>query len=154
MLSEKDVSTGFAGFVEEVEPRLKRALTARLGRDVGLEATQDALVYGWEHWDRVRAMENPAGYLYRVGCSRARRYRRPKRLFPSPPEARLPWIEPGLSGALERLSERQRTVVMLVHGYGWPVSDVADMLGSSWSTVRRHADRGVAKLQRYLGAGS
>jgi RNA polymerase sigma-70 factor (ECF subfamily) len=59
--------TSYTGFVEDVEPRLKHALSAALGPDRGLEAAAEALSYGWEHWDRIRSMDNPAGYLYRVG---------------------------------------------------------------------------------------
>ena len=44
----------FTEFVSEVEPRLRRALTAAFGSEVGREAAAEALVYGWEHWDRVR----------------------------------------------------------------------------------------------------
>lgn len=154
MVRNTDAERAFASFVEDTEPRLKRALTSRFGRDVGIEVTQDALAYAWEHWNRLQPMENPAGYLYRVGCSRARSYRRPRRLFPDFSEQRDPLFEPGLADALQRLSGRQRTAVMLVHGYGWPLSEVAELLGVSWSTVRRHADRGMEKLQRHLGAGS
>jgi hypothetical protein len=31
------------------------------------------LAYGFEHWGKVGPMANPAGYLYRVGQSEARR---------------------------------------------------------------------------------
>lgn len=154
VLAEGPETAAFTTFVEECEPRLKRALVAMLGAEVGVEATRDALMYGWEHWDRIRTMENPVGYLYRVGRSRARRYRRPRRLFPSSPEPDPPWVEPGLPDALQRLSDRQRTVVMLVHGHGWPMSEVADVLGLSWSTVRRHADRGMDRLRTHMGAMS
>ena len=51
----------FTRFVKETEVRLKYALCAALGSDRGMAATAAALAYGWEHWDRVQAMENPAG---------------------------------------------------------------------------------------------
>jgi predicted RNA polymerase sigma factor len=75
------ISTGtrsetFEAFFREAEPRLRRALIAAAGAEVGREAAAEALAYGWEHWDRVGAMENPAGYLYRVGRSKARRWRK------------------------------------------------------------------------------
>ena len=40
------------------------------GPELGREAAAEALVYGWEQWDRISEMANPAGYLYRVGRSR------------------------------------------------------------------------------------
>ena len=60
---------GFAAFFAVAEPRLRRALVAAYGADRGGDATSEALVYGWQHWDRVREMANPVGYLYRVGQS-------------------------------------------------------------------------------------
>ncbi len=60
-------SSEFVAFVTDVEPRLRRALIATWGPDLGRDATAEALVYAWRHWGRVKALENPAGYLYRVG---------------------------------------------------------------------------------------
>ena len=58
---------GFKEFVEVEGVRLRRALIVALGRELGVEGTSEALSYAWEYWDRVRDMENPVGYLYRVG---------------------------------------------------------------------------------------
>ncbi len=74
----------YTDFVSQAEARLKRALCAALGRDVGLEATSEALAYGWEHWAEVQAMANPIGYLYRVGRSRVRPLWRWRRRNTSP----------------------------------------------------------------------
>ncbi len=65
--------SAFSDFVLATEPGLQRALVAGYGPDAGREATVDALVYAWRHWPRVRELDNPGGYLYRVGRSRARR---------------------------------------------------------------------------------
>jgi RNA polymerase sigma-70 factor (ECF subfamily) len=141
----------FTEFVTETEERLRIALTATHGPDRGREAAAEALAYGWENWDRVRNLENPAGYLYRVGHNRARRMRRPMKSFPFVEVGREPWIEPGLPSALEQLPERQRTVVGLLHGMQWSMSEVAELLGVSKATVQKHADRGLAKLRKKLG---
>ena len=118
-----DPAEEFRVFVEEVQPRLLRALVAARGIEEGKDAVAEALAYAWQHWDRVQAMANPAGYLYRVARSRARR-RRSRLLFPEV-SASMPDVEPGLPGALAQLSERQRTTVLLVHGWNglkrkWP----------------------------------
>lgn len=90
----------FTRFVEEVGPRLTQALIARFGGELGREMTAEALAYGWEHWDRVGGLDNPAGYLYRVGQNRGRRTRRPY-LLPDPPLHKSePVVEPGLPSAL------------------------------------------------------
>ena len=60
----------FTAFVMEFESRLRESLMAACGGEVGRDAAAEALVYGWEHWGRISGMENPAGYLYKVGLSR------------------------------------------------------------------------------------
>ena len=144
------VDEDFVVFVKEVEPRLALALTAAYGPEVGRESTADALAYAWEHWTRVRDLGNPAGYLYRVGQSAARRYHRNNPLFPAVPPAELPHVEPGLPAALNELSASQRTAVMLIHVEGMSEREAARVLDVHRSTVRRHCDRGLAKLRDAL----
>ena len=59
----------FTDFVENTELDLRRALIARYGPERGREATAEAFAYAWEHWNRIKDMKNPSGYLYRVGQS-------------------------------------------------------------------------------------
>ena len=152
MLRSEMTSETFSAFVGNCEARLRHALTARFGLEVGKDAAADALAYGWEHWERVQAMENPTGYLYTVGVDRGRRMSRRRRvLFPSVPAERAPWVEPGLSEAVSALTERQRTVILLLHGYGWTQREVAKMLDISKASVQRHGERAMARLRRDLG---
>ena len=96
----------FEEFYVDAEPRLRRALVAALGPVRGHDAASEALAYAWEHWDRVRSMQFPLGYLFRVGQSRTRE-RNARVVFPSPAGAEMPWIEPGLGDALSSLSEHR-----------------------------------------------
>ena len=122
-----------------------------MGAERGREATAEAMAWGWEHWDELEAMENPVGYLYRVGRSRSRRlFGRPPAMPPVLPD-RLPSIEPALPRALARLSERQRVVVILVHSFDWAQTEVAELLGVSTETVHTHLKRGLRKLRTELG---
>ena len=149
--ARRDVGAGaFESFVVESEPRLKRALVAALGVDRGLEAAAEALAYGWEHWDRLRTMENPTGYLYKVGRSRGGVDWRPIALPPPSADA-PPWIEPGLPAALAGLPEGQRTSVMLVHTFGYSLAEAAEVLGVSKSTVQTHVERALDRLRIELG---
>ena len=141
----------FAVFVATAEPRLRRALFP-VGGAATADAVADALAYGWEHWDRVRAMDNPVGYLYRVGRSRLRPRKVP--VLPQPDPTRLPDVEPGLPDALARLPERQRVAVVLMHGFGWTHQEVADLWEVSVSTVRNHLSRGMDHLRDALGGPS
>jgi RNA polymerase sigma-70 factor (ECF subfamily) len=145
------VGPGFVAFAQETEPRLRRALVAGFGADLGREATSEALAYGWEHWERIRVMDNPAGYLYRVGRNWARRRFVKRPLFPIPAAGHEPWVEPGLAPALRSLTVRQRQVVVLVHAMDLTQAEAAALLGLSSSSVRNHLDRGLAKLRSALG---
>lgn len=144
------VVRSFDEFVVVVGPRLRAGLVAAYGSEVGVEAAADCLVYAWQHWERVAAMDNPAGYLYRVGQSAARRSRRQQGWLPAPDPTDVAEVEPGLLPALRSLSELQRICVVMVHGYGWSQADVAAMLEITASTVRTHLARGLAHLQREL----
>jgi RNA polymerase sigma-70 factor (ECF subfamily) len=140
----------FTRFVEEVSPRLTQALVASLGGDLGREMAAEALAYGWEHWERMSEMENPAGYLYKVGRNKGRRVRALPLFGPPPPSNPELWFEPGLPAALARLSERQRTAVMLVHGAGWTLTEAADVLGVTSGAVHRHVERALRRLRESL----
>jgi DNA-directed RNA polymerase specialized sigma24 family protein len=152
--SSADPAGSFTEFAVAFEPRLLRALMPILGVDAATDATAEALAFGWEHWDRVGSMENPGGYLYRVARTAGRKMRR--RPFPLPDTIMVegPWIEPGLPDALGTLSDRQRTVVWLVHGFAWQQTEVADLLGMSSKSVQTHLRRGTEKLARALGAAN
>ena len=140
----------FEEFAGTIGVSLRAGLVAAFGPDSGIDAAAEALAYGWEHWDRVGQMENPSGYLYRVGHTAARRARRPQGLLPVPPTEDLPDFEPRLLPALEALSEAQRLCVVMVHAFGWGQTEVAQLLDVSPSTVRTHLARALTHLQREL----
>ena len=142
----------FVEFAVFFEPRLRRALIPTLGVDAATDATAEALAFGWEHWERVGSMNNPAGYLYRVARTAGRKMRHRPHVRPDIVRVEGPWVEPGLPDALESLSDRQRTVVWLVHGFDWHQTEVADLLGLSPKSVQTHLKRGTEKLARALGA--
>lgn len=153
---------GFTRFAEGVQPKLRTALIAAFGTDLAGEALSEAMEYGWRHWERIERMKNPEGYMWAVGRSKARTLLRsrgrwqlaqaaaPMPAVPNP----SPWVEPGLPAAMARLSERQRVSVFLLHGHDWPHSEVASFLGISVPTVQKHAERGMAKLRKALGANA
>jgi RNA polymerase sigma factor (sigma-70 family) len=140
----------FDEFARESGPRLRAGLVAACGPDRGLDAAAEALAYGWEHWDRVGSMDNPVGYLYRVGQTAARRLARPLREFPTPDDDAIRNFEPQLIPALGQLSESQRVCVLMVHGLGWSQVEVADLLEISSSSVRTHLTRALKNLRDQL----
>ncbi len=143
----------FTEFVRRVEPRLQQAMVARVGPARAPDAVAEALVYAWQHWPRVRAMTNPAGYVYRTAVSRSR-VRRLRPDFPVPDRGRLPDVDPRLPAAMAALSERQRVAVFLVVACDWSYEQVAEWLDVSVSTVRNHLNRGLARLREVLEVAS
>jgi DNA-binding CsgD family transcriptional regulator len=143
----------FAEFFREAEPRLLHALVACFGPIFGREAAVDALSWAWLNWDRLAGVDNKVGYLFRVGQT-ASRGNAPKSVpsdmsFSSGRE--IPDVEPALVPALARLSEQQRTTVVLVHAFGWSQTDVAELLDVNVSTVREHLARAMIRLRTALG---
>jgi RNA polymerase sigma-70 factor (ECF subfamily) len=145
------MSTGFDAFVQVHGLRLRRALVARYGVELGEEVHADAVGWAWEHWDRVAGMDNPVGYLYRVAQSRLRRHGRPtgRVVFPAedppPPEP-----SPELGVALLRLPESHRVAVLLVHAHGWTYEEAASVLGVRVTTLRNWVHRGMRRLRTLL----
>ena len=125
---------------------------AAYGVQRGREATADTLAYAWEHWDRLSEMQNPMGYLYRVAQSKVRT-RRHRSTFEIPEDHGYLY-EPKLMAALQSLSERQRVSVVLVHGMGWTLREVAEFTGTKPTTVQNHLDRGLRRLRRALGVST
>lgn len=112
------------------------------------DAAAEALAWAWEEWDKVQTMENPAGYLFRVGRSKSR-LRKAPRLAPVA-ALDLPDVEPRLVPALLGLPSRQRTAVWLVHACQWRPAEVAEAMGVSPSAVSTHLSRGLHQLRAVL----
>lgn len=155
MLStHENLVESFTAFTEVSEPLLRRALTAAFGQELGREATAEALAYGWQHWPRIAAMDNPVGYLYRVGQNHARRMSRRRPGWMAVEHPGIPDVEPGLAAALRSLSERQRVIVSLVHAFDLSLSEAAELLGISKSTAQTHERRAMDTLRSRLGVTS
>lgn len=142
----------FEDFVGTNEPRLRRAFVAAYGSDRGRDATAEALAYAWEHWLQVSQMNNAVGYLYRVGQSRTRQRRSVPQF--SPPQGTEWSFEPRLIPALKGLTVNQRTAVVLIHGFGWTMREVADLTDIKITTVQNHLERGLRKLRTELEGGN
>lgn len=132
---------------------LYQALVPIGGVDVAHDAAAEAFAYAWQHWSRISVMQNPRGYVYAVARNAARRASAPVhvvRAERTTAPADTPEFEPGLVRALSQLSEMQRSVVYLVDGCDWGLTETADLLGVSVSTVRNHRSRGMKHLRAAL----
>lgn len=153
--SVADDERGFEDLLAVEGVRVRRALLARYGVDLGTEAWADAVAWAWEHRDEVASMPNPAGYLYRVGQSATKVYRRWRR---SPPlldaeqrHSAEPEFDGDLFAALERLKPNQRVAVLMVHAYGASYKEVAQLLEISVAAATNHVHRGLRQLRKRLG---
>jgi len=126
-------------------------------RDVDLahEATDEAMTRAYQHWSRVRCMDNPSGWVYRVALNWSRTQLRRRaiaaRLLPhetlDPGE---PVVEPGLVGAVAQLPMRQREVVVLRYVLDWSEVEIAAALGIPRGTVKSRLHRALARLREEM----
>ncbi len=146
----------FGRFVRLDGERVRRALVAYYGVEIGSEAAAAALAVAWERWDDLKDMANPSGYLYRVGQSQARphiRWAARRRAFPA---GDLPAPTAEAAGlidvfhALSRLKPEQRTALLLVKSYGYSHRDVAELMRTSEAAVNNLVHRGLLRLRSIL----
>ncbi|MBQ1087576.1 SigE family RNA polymerase sigma factor [Streptomyces sp. B93] len=157
-------SVEFHAFFERHHAELARLAFLLTGEpDAADDLAADALLALWHRWDRVRAADHPAAYARGVVANLARtrirsavRERRRIALFWSQREERTE--NPDVAGvvdvrtALRRLPFRKRACVVLRHAFDLSEKDTALTLGVSVGTVKSQTSKGMAELQRLLGA--
>lgn len=139
----------FDAFAQDARRRLRRALVGAVGIDRVDDAVAGALEWAYTHRSQLQEMDNPIGYLFRVGQSSVR-HRRRIRLLPAE-SVELPAIEPGLIPALRGLPQNERIAVWLAHGCGWTHAEIAEVLGVKRTTASTHVSRALARLRNDLG---
>ena len=123
------------------------------------DIAQEALVRVLERWDRVGAMEDPQGYLFRTAMNVFRnRLRRAKvallkAVTPRPSADPFQLIEDHdvvLQG-LRRVPADQRAALVATSLLGYSSEDAGRILGPSASNVRARATRARAALRDAIG---
>lgn len=122
------------------------------------EIVQDAFLALWERWDRVGALERPAGYLYRTAMngfrSRRRRVARAARRLLPRSEAEDPYAAVDLHEevvhALRGLAPRQRAAIVLTELLDYDSAEAAELLGVKPTTVRNLAMQARTSLRRAM----
>lgn len=150
------VSPGFEEWYAREHGSVVRALAVIAGEgDVAGEVVAEAFSRAFERWDRVGALSNPTGWVYRVAVNLLRRrWRR------SVVERRLlirravpaPWVEaelvPELWAALAALPRRQREAVALRYVVDLSEAQVAEYMGVAEGT----ASAALSAARRRLAA--
>jgi len=149
----------FQAFFEAERDGLFGALVLITGdKHEAEEVTQDAFLAVWERWDRVRAMDNSAGYLYRTAMNVFRRRRRRAALAVRRAVG-LVQAEDAFAAAVARqvvakalagLSRRQRAALVLTELLGFTSEEAGLTLGIRPVTVRVLASQGRAAMKRSL----
>jgi len=154
-----DASTSFEEFFDRERVELSRTLClVTRNRHEAEELAQDAFVRVLERWDRVSAMDDPRGYLYRTAMNAFRsRYRRAlltakRTLGVTRPDDAIAAVDDRDAAvrALAPLSPRQRAAVVLIDLLGYTSEEAARMLGIRASTVRMHTSRAHAALKETM----
>lgn len=148
----------FTGFYEAQRPGIVRALSLALhDNDFGADAADEAFVRACQRWSTVSELDNPAGWVYRVGLNwansvlrRRRRHRAKQSLLATPSEARDVPGDIDLQRALCELSADHRSVVICRYYLDWTVSDTADALDIPAGTVKSRLARALEQLESIL----
>lgn len=153
----------FADFYASESLRLVRALHLLTGSVAEAEdLAQEAMVRAYERWARVRTMDSPIGYVYRVAFHLNRRrlrtlMLRANKCFPVPAES------PDPSETAEARSDVLRTLMGLRRGYrevlvlrewlGMEAGEAARVLGIEAVSVRARLHRARVAFRNQIGEG-
>jgi RNA polymerase sigma factor (sigma-70 family) len=157
---EVEGTSAFEDFFLAEHERLFQALYLLTGdRHEADDLAQEALLRAYERWDRVGAMDSPAGYVYRTAMNLHRsRLRtlavRTRRAFAATPAEDLSGsVVAGqdVRRALARLPRGQREALILVEWLGLASEEAGRVLGIDASSVRGRLHRGRASLRELLG---
>jgi len=123
------------------------------------EVVQDAFLKVWERWDRVAAMDEPVGFLYRTAFNlyrkRLRRaavaIRKAVDLLPDVDELRDVETKDEAVRLLGRLTPRERAAIVVTAYLGYSSEEAGRLLGIRAQTVRVLTSRARASLRAVEG---
>jgi len=149
----------FEEFFEAERRRLLRALYLLTGnREEAEEVVQESFIAVWERWDRIGAMDDPTGYLFRTALnryrSRVRRAGRAARKAVGQAHGGDRFAEAEdrveIGRALADLSPRRREAIVLTELLGYGSAEAGRLMGVADATVRRLAQDARAELKTTL----
>jgi RNA polymerase sigma factor (sigma-70 family) len=144
----------FESFYRAHVDRVHRALAVTLSsEDLAREAVDEAMARAYARWSVVGGMENPAGWVFRVGLNWATSWwRKVRRERPPAHDAAAVEQAPdgGARDALKRLPEAQRAVITCRILLELTTAETAEALNLSEGTVKSRLSRGLAALRQAL----
>ena len=159
LLSKKQPSVDFETFFRSEYPTLVRMLFLLTGGSAEAEdLAQEALARAFERWKRVRGMDSPGGYVYRIAVNLNRK--RLRRLGVRARTAvRLPAHSDPITAAEQRsdvaralaaLPVRQRESLVLTEWLDLTAEEAGRILRIEAGTVRSNATRARVALREQL----
>lgn len=154
-----EASGSFESFYDTESQTLFRRLWLVTGNhSEAEELMQDAFLKVWERWDRVGAMDDPVGYLYRTAMNLFRkRYRRAALairrsigLAPSRDDFADADDREIVRRVLSTLPPRQRAALVLTDMVGFSANEAGRALGVQASTVRSLSHQGRASFRQAM----
>ena len=151
---------GVVAFCDRLRPRLVGMLTLYCGSSgVAEEIAQETLARVWLNWWRVRRLDVPEAWAYRVATNLARslfRRRAAERRVRARLEAEADhaYEDPdtpdvlAVREAVASLPARQRAALVWRHYGGLSVAETAEVMGCAPGTVRALASQALAALRR------
>ena len=152
----------FEEFFERHHARLFAGLClVTQSRDEAEDVAQEAFLRVWQRWDRVAAMDDPAGYLFRAAMNlhrkRVRRARVAARralgLAPRADAFEQVDDRDALIRAMRDLTPHERAAIVLTALEEYSSREAGEMLGVADSTVRVLAARARASMRSAMGGG-
>ena len=149
--ADVDLASAFAS----ARPRLVRIATSLVGADNAEDVVQDTYLVARSRLSQLRDPAAIEAWLARICVHRSfrlkRRGRRLQELLAFVPFAHSTPAGSGrveLEELIEQLPARERAVVVLQHGYGYSLAEVAELVGISHANARQIASRTRARLMR------
>jgi RNA polymerase sigma-70 factor (sigma-E family) len=159
LLDDDEDEVEVAGFCRRLRPRLVGLLRLQVGdAAVAEELAQETLVRVWERWPRVRTLDAPERWAFRVAVNlstswwRRRAAERRAQQRHGPARAGEDGVSQGfgqaeLRDAVVELPARQRQALVLRFYLQLKAGDAAEVMGCAPATVRVLCHQAVQALQ-------
>jgi RNA polymerase sigma factor (sigma-70 family) len=151
-----DATASFDDRYAALRPRLLAICTGLVGIEAAEDVVQDVYLRGRGRYGQLRDPVSFAPWLVRMAINLCyNRHRSRRRLL-----ERLPLLarrqpsavdrDLGLRELIEQLADRERTLIVLHYGYGYPIGEIARLLDLSPTNARSVLFRARTRLAEQL----
>lgn len=153
----------FISYVESNQKALRRFLTALCCGDSTMadDLAQETLMKAYLNCDSFRHDSNFSTWIYRIAYNTFISSRRSQKQtdpissaneMPSRDNTDKSFEYQSLYLALNSISEKERTAILLYYMQGYDINEIAEITGASSNAVKQHLSRGRKNLKSLLSA--